>query len=199
MRPFTRISAPLCRVLMLLPLLAGVPAGALAEDGAAAAQSDGPVMFDARVVGDHNRARFIADLSLDVDVAVFTLADPYRIVIDMPEVRFALPRSEARIGRGLVADFRYGLISSGKSRVVIDVTVPVRIDKSFVVAPTNGQPARLVVDVVPTTREKFLEANACPSATTKRSRRGSSLTVKPKSASTPTLAIRISKTSSFGP
>lgn len=158
MRPFSRIS-DLLRAFATGVLLVAVIPAAFAKDAEPADAADGPVMFDARVVGDHNRARFVADISQDVEMSVFTLADPYRIVIDMPEVRFALPTGEKKAGRGLVADFRYGLISSGKSRVVIDVTVPVAIDKSFVVAPTDGQPARLVVDVVPTTREKFLEAN----------------------------------------
>jgi N-acetylmuramoyl-L-alanine amidase len=158
MRPINRTFALLRWTIAVLSLV--VPAlAAVAEEAPPPEKGDIPVMFDARVVGDHTRGRFIADVSRNLEMAVFTLADPYRIVIDMPEIRFALPRSEARIGRGLVADFRYGLISAGKSRIVIDVTVPVLIDKSFVVAPTDGQPARLVVDVVPTTREKFLEAN----------------------------------------
>ena len=42
---------------------------------------------------------------------------------------------------------------------VLDVTGPVHVDKSFVVPSADGQPARLVVDVVPTTRKAFLEAN----------------------------------------
>ena len=113
-------------------------------------------MLDARVVGDASRVRFVADLSAPVAIAVFGLADPYRIVIDLPEVHFVLPEGIGETGRGLVSAFRYGLISAGKSRVVIDVTGPVAIDKQFVVPPANGQPARLVIDLVPTTRDKFL-------------------------------------------
>ena len=62
-------------------------------------------------------------------------------------------------GRGLISAFRYGMISPGKSRIVLDVTEPVTVDKSFVVPPTDKQPARLVIDVVPTTRQAFLDTN----------------------------------------
>jgi N-acetylmuramoyl-L-alanine amidase len=41
----------------------------------------------------------------------------------------------------------------------LDVTGPVDVDKSFVLPPENDQPARLVIDVVPTTREAFLATN----------------------------------------
>jgi N-acetylmuramoyl-L-alanine amidase len=118
-----------------------------------------PIVFDTRIVGDANRTRFIADLTDSADVAVFTLADPYRVVVDMSEVGFRLPDDAGRDGRGLFSAFRYGLISPGKSRIVLDVSGPVRVDQSFVVPPAKDQPARLVIDVVPTTREAFLEAD----------------------------------------
>ena len=129
-----------------------------AASAATPAATDLPYMLDARVVGDVSRVRFIADMSVPVEAAVFGLADPYRIVIDLPEVRFVLPDGAGTTGRGMVSAFRYGLISAGKSRIVIDVSGPVAIDKQFVVPPANGQPARLVVDLVPTTRDKFLAA-----------------------------------------
>jgi N-acetylmuramoyl-L-alanine amidase len=134
------------------------PPPAIAEGPVTVAMAvDGPpVVFDARVVGDDQRVRFVADVSAKVDAGVFTLADPYRIVVDLPEVRFALPEEIGRTGRGLVSAFRYGLFASGKSRIVIDLAAPVKVDKTFVTEPAEGQPARLVIDVVPTTRESFL-------------------------------------------
>lgn len=132
---------------------------AVAQDSPADTAGTTPIVFDARVVGDSNRTRFVADLTDVADAAVFTLADPYRIVVDMSEVGFRLPETAGQDGRGLFSAFRYGLISPGKSRIVLDVTGPVKVDKSFVVAPAEDQPARLVIDVVPTSRESFLEAN----------------------------------------
>ena len=44
-----------------------------------------------RLGGDDKQTRFVVDLSQKIDVAAFTLADPYRVVIDLPQVTFQLP------------------------------------------------------------------------------------------------------------
>ena len=59
-------------------------------------------------------------------------------------------------GRGLVKAFRFGLVMPGGSRIVIDAAGPVRIDKAFVLDSVDGQPARLVVDLVAIDRDSFL-------------------------------------------
>jgi N-acetylmuramoyl-L-alanine amidase len=138
--------------LFLLALLAAQ--GALLAPADAA---DGATATDARIVGDDSRTRFVADLSERLDIAVFAMADPYRVIVDLPNVQFILPHGVGATGRGLVSAFRYGQIAPGKSRIVLDATGPVAIDKSFIVPPANGQPARLVVDLVPSTRDRFLE------------------------------------------
>jgi N-acetylmuramoyl-L-alanine amidase len=138
-----------------LGVFAGAPRPALAATAPDTAASV-PYVLDARVVGDDARVRFVIDTSAPLNAAVFALADPYRVVIDLPEARFVLPDDAGTKGRGLISAFRYGVISAGKSRIVIDVTGPIAIDKQFAVPPADGQPARLVVDLVPTTRDKFL-------------------------------------------
>lgn len=122
-----------------------------------AANPDAPVMTDVRMVGDAKRTRFVADLSANVEVTIFSLPDPYRVIVDLPEVTFRVPEGTGDNGRGLIKAFRYGQISPGKSRIVIDAGGPVAVDKSFVVPPSGGQPARLVIDVVPTSRKAFLD------------------------------------------
>jgi N-acetylmuramoyl-L-alanine amidase len=119
-----------------------------------------PAVVDARVLGDKDRTRFVLDLTSNVQPVVFPLADPYRLVIDLAEVRFQLPATIGQSGRGLVTAFRFGLFSPGKSRVVIDLTGPVKIDKTYVTDATADQPARLVVELVPSTRAQFLAAAA---------------------------------------
>ena len=89
-------------------------------------------------------------------MAAFTLADPYRVVIDLPQVTFKLPAKAGEHGRGLVKAFRYGLIMQGGSRIVLDTKGPVRVDKAFALAAADGQPARLVLDLVATDRDSFL-------------------------------------------
>ena len=118
-----------------------------------------PVATDARVGGDELQTRFVMDLDRKIDLHVFTLADPYRVVVDIPQVRFQMPPNTGDSGRGLIKTFRYGLVMAGGSRVVLDVTKPVRVDKAFVVDAADGAPARLVLDLAATDRDSFREKN----------------------------------------
>ena len=100
------------------------------------------------------------DFSQKVDLRAFTLADPYRVVIDLPQVTFKLPPKTGETGRGLVKAFRFGLVMQGGSRIVMDVDKPVRIDKAFVIDAAAGQPARLVVDLAAIDRDSFMKTLA---------------------------------------
>jgi N-acetylmuramoyl-L-alanine amidase len=95
-------------------------------------------------------------LSRRIDVRAFTLADPYRVVLDIPQVAFQLPPKAGESGRGLIKAFRFGLMMPGGSRMVLDLAKPARIEKAFVVDSTVDAPARLVLDLAPTDRESFL-------------------------------------------
>src|SRR5437868_3597333 len=119
-----------------------------------------PAATDARLGGDDNQTRFVMDLTRKVELRAFTLADPYRVVIDLPQVTFSLPPRTGEAGRGLVKAFRFGLVMQGGSRIVMDVNKPVRIDKAFVIEPAAGQPARLVVDLAATDRDSFMKTLA---------------------------------------
>jgi N-acetylmuramoyl-L-alanine amidase len=129
----------------------------------AAGAGDFPVASDVRVGGDAKQTRFVIDLSRKVEIHAFTLPDPYRVVIDLPQVAFQFPDRAGERGRGLVKAFRYGLVMAGGSRIVLDATGPVRVEKAFVLDPSDSQPARLVLDLVPATREAFLRAAAVDS------------------------------------
>ena len=50
-----------------------------------------PIASDARLAGDGKQTRFILDLDKAVTFRAFTLADPYRVVVDIPQVNFQLP------------------------------------------------------------------------------------------------------------
>ena len=123
------------------------------------------VALDARLAGDDKRTRLIVDLTRKVEMAAFTLADPYRVVVDLPAIGFDLPTASGRKGRGLVSAYRYGLFAPGKARIVLDAAAPVLIDKAFVLDPIDDQPARLVVDLVRTDRETFIRNAAVRTST----------------------------------
>ena len=114
-----------------------------------------PTVTDARIGAYPAKTRFVLELDRNVRYQAFTLADPYRVVIDLPEVAWAIARNRAK-RRGLVSDFRYGLFRAGISRVVLDVTGPVQIAKSFLLDPRAGKPWRLVIDLKTVSRQAFL-------------------------------------------
>ncbi|MBS1181850.1 MAG: amiC 1 [Proteobacteria bacterium] len=144
-----RFAASLRVAILAAAALACLVAAALAEAV--------PVATDGRVVGDNSRTRFVLDLSGEVELSAFTLAEPYRVVIDLPAIDFRLPAGTGSTGRGLVSDWRYGQFAAGRSRIVLDVIGPVKIDKAFMLPAIENQPARLVLDLLKTTAAVFDE------------------------------------------
>src|SRR5467141_4036999 len=108
---------------------------------------DFPVASDVRLAGDSKRTRFILDLDKNIQFRAFALADPYRVVVDLPQVTFQLASGAGTAGRGLIKAFRYGLVMPGGSRIVFDLAGPARIEKSYVLDAANGQPPRLVLEL----------------------------------------------------
>jgi N-acetylmuramoyl-L-alanine amidase len=159
------LRAGVALMALAVALLVGPPAGAneraaLVRPTMPAPPDTHPIATDARLGGDANRTRLVIDLSRTIDVAAFTLADPYRVVVDLPQVTFQLPSRIGDRGRGLVRAFRYGLVMQGGSRIVIDASGPVRIEKAFVLDAVDNDPARLVLDLVATDRESFMRTLA---------------------------------------
>jgi N-acetylmuramoyl-L-alanine amidase len=152
-RTLAIVSALSAAMLANAPALAAERTGALAKQ--ATATESLPVATDVRVGGNDKQTRFVVDMTQKIDLAAFTLADPYRVVIDLPQVSFKLSAQASEQSRGLVKAFRYGLIMQGGSRIVLDTKGPVRIDKAFVLDTADGQPARLVLDLSPTDRDSF--------------------------------------------
>ena len=132
--------------------------------GLAARAADEAIASGARLGGDGQESRFVLELDKPVAFRVFTLADPYRVILDMPQVNFQLKKGQDGVGAGLISAYRYGVFSEGKSRIVIDVLAPVAVRKSFMLKPVDGKPARLVLDLVRTDRSGFLAHTASAAA-----------------------------------
>jgi N-acetylmuramoyl-L-alanine amidase len=142
----------------LVALAAFVLASLTASAIEAPRRAEAVVANDARLAGDAARTRFVMDLDRAVELNAFPLADPYRVVVDLPETDFRLGPQAGREGRGLITAFRFGQIAPGRSRIVLDSREPALIERAFVVPPADGQPARLVVDVVRGSRDDVLRA-----------------------------------------
>ena len=147
-----------------LTLIAALSPPALAEAAAA------PVAVAARLTQDANSAQLVFDLSRSVDARAYTLGSPDRIVVDMPEVNFQIDPS---VGRFVVSRdaspikaFRFGLLATGRSRIVIDLqrlACPGAIEAKPII---DGAPAsRLKIELKPCNAAAFAalaETSAAP-------------------------------------
>ena len=122
----------------------------------AAAQAAEPTVSAVRLGQHPDKTRFVMELSAKTPYEVFTLSNPYRVVIDLPQVDWRIP--EDKMGEtqvGLVRALRFGLFSPTTSRVVLDAGGPVAVDKVFRLSPRETYPHRLVVDLKRVSQTQF--------------------------------------------
>jgi N-acetylmuramoyl-L-alanine amidase len=126
--------------------------------GTAARGEEPPVAVAARLSDDGETARLGFDLSGPVTASARALADPDRIVIDLPQVDFQIDAAVGRVGKpregALVKAYRFGLFGPGKSRVVIELAHPA------CVAKIETKP--IAADALPS--RLGIELRACPAA-----------------------------------
>lgn len=133
--------------------MAAVAAGALAA----------PTVKSVRV-GEHDQmTRLVLDLTDSADFKIFTLADPDRVVIDMPSAHWAPAERTLAIGRAGVTQVRFGHFTREVSRLVFDLARPLALRQACLLPPGRGNLGthRLVLDFVPASPEAF-RASAKP-------------------------------------
>ena len=121
-----------------------------------------PVVIGARIGEHEDHTRFVVEMSDPVKLRVFTLANPNRVVIDLPEVLWRLSAADKPTGAGVVRSYRYGLFRPGDSRFVIDLNGPVRAAQPVILPPEGGNGYRVVLDLFPTTEDKFEQTAGWP-------------------------------------
>ena len=144
------------RAVLAVGLMLAAMAGAAAVP--AAAQS-GATVLGVRIGGNPAATRFVLEMTQAVKPEVFTLANPYRVVVDLPEVAWTLPLNDIGAKGGLVEGFRFGLFEAGRSRLVIDVNAPVAVKGAFVIEPREGFRHRLVLDLERVAAAAFQDQN----------------------------------------
>jgi N-acetylmuramoyl-L-alanine amidase len=132
-----------------------VLAAALLSAFCVSAQAKDAIISAARIFGTMQSTRFEAEISSSVGFSATAVKGPYRVIIDLADVSFDLPTGAGRKAGGLISSFRYGLVEDRKSRIVLDVSGPVLIGKSQVIPAKGKKPARIVVEILPTTPENF--------------------------------------------
>ena len=125
-----------------------------------------PAMAEVTVTGvrlgeDVGRTRLVLDLSGPVDSHVFVLGNPYRLVVDLPELKWSAARQlpgESTVG--LVRNMRFGQFAPGVFRLVLDLSGPAEVTRSFTLPPGSGFPHRFVIDLAGIPVAKFKPGNA---------------------------------------
>jgi len=140
-------------VLLLTMLVCG---GIVAPGGPANAAST--VVTDIRIGSAGNTTRIVFEFTERLSARVFALADPYRVVIDLPEVGWRLPPKPLPVASGVYDRLRYGLYKPGNSRVVLDLRKPARIANAALIEPNGAYGHRLVLELTPSRRDAFLTA-----------------------------------------
>ncbi|PCI41821.1 MAG: N-acetylmuramoyl-L-alanine amidase [Rhodospirillaceae bacterium] len=123
-----------------------------------------PLISEVRVGLHGERTRVVLELDSSVKFDVFTLPEPYRVVLNLPEVRWNIDAQGLPENKGVLDGMRYGLFTPGTSRMVFDVKGPVNVHKVFLLKPLDGKRWRLVMDLSPTSETEFLEALAAKRA-----------------------------------
>ena len=116
-------------------------------------------------MGDQGGAtRLVLDISDHVAFRVFTLDNPYRVVIDLPVVDWRLDPGGDSLQLGIVAGYRHGRFDADTSRVVLDLSGPAEVARAFLLPPEGGSSYRLVLDLRPVDAETFVSGAPPPPA-----------------------------------
>jgi N-acetylmuramoyl-L-alanine amidase len=117
-----------------------------------------PVVTDARLGTHPGQTRLVLEVSQPVSYKIFTLANPYRVVVDFPALQWKVTRSDRRLSLGVVSSYRYGLFQAGVSRLVIDVKKPVQIARHQILRPASGRGHRFLIDLTAVGEADFKKA-----------------------------------------
>lgn len=165
-RKLSGLSTGLAAAAMMALALASPRAQAAGLVGARAAHVAAATSATATAVhlaSSADKAELTFDLTNAVAADAYVLADPDRVIVDLPEVDFLTappaPEKAARHRRraapGLVASYRFGLVAPGRSRIVVDLSGPARATATVVTAAGRS---RLVVALARTDAASFSAA-----------------------------------------
>ncbi|WP_425375575.1 N-acetylmuramoyl-L-alanine amidase [Rhizobium azibense] len=110
--------------------------------------------YGARIIGDDARTRVVIDFDRQPSFSVHYIANPERIVVDLPATAFGFHAKDLA-ARGLFKDIRYGTMDEGSARIVLSAVKPVKLATAKVQADEDGRGYRLVLDAEMTGKEEF--------------------------------------------
>lgn len=148
------------RSTLLTVFLAALVAGAVAQESQPVAVSPValPNVMDVRVTVTPERARLVIDLAAKTEFALVSLAGPDRLAIDVRAATFSVPEpSGAPAGEegSVISSYLVEQAGPDRVRTTLVLSSPAQVQQAYVLDPFEGQPARLVVDIIPATAEEF--------------------------------------------
>ena len=120
-----------------------------------------PIVSNVRMWEHPDKTRFVVDLTEKVDFEIEALTDPYRLVINLARVNWRVSSTGVLKKTGVVQNWRNGHYDykNFKYRIVLDLSGPVK-ENVMLLAPTQGNRYRLVVDLVPFTSRTMVSNRA---------------------------------------
>ena len=109
----------------------------------------------AETVTDGDATIFSLALSRGVPAQIFTLDNPYRVIVDLPDLAFKLPPGTGKDAKGLVKVFRYGLFAENKARIVIEASGPVKVGAADMQRTGSNGAVILKLRLVATDAQEF--------------------------------------------
>ncbi|MFZ3033979.1 MAG: N-acetylmuramoyl-L-alanine amidase [Parvibaculum sp.] len=137
--------------------------------GTPAESGDGQALANVSGIrlGEHgDETRFVVEMKegVQVEYQVFTLANPYRVVIDVHNADSTLPDVAGIKGHGIITSYRYGAFVDNIFRIVIDTKDPAAVARNFTLDPQGGFGRRIVLDLAKTDPVTFMASLAVPAA-----------------------------------
>jgi N-acetylmuramoyl-L-alanine amidase len=121
------------------------------------ASAEDPILaYGARIAGDDARTRIVIDLDREPKFSVHYLADPPRVVVDLPATAFGFPAKDLE-ARGLFKDIRYGTMDADSARIVLTAIKPVKLVLAKVQTDESGKGQRLVLDAEMVPPDQFAD------------------------------------------
>ena len=91
------------------------------------AQAVPPGVDKVRVQTHSGFTRVVIETTAPIAPNLFTMGRPHRLVIDMPELQWRIPRPSGLVNTALVTRFSFGLFQPGVSRLVLNLSGPTQI------------------------------------------------------------------------
>ena len=146
---------------MLRRVVVTILAAVLLFSGHAAVVSAQPAVTSVRT-GEHvGLTRLVLDVTEKVDFHTFTLADPYRVVVDLSLLDWKVTASEDD-RRGVISRLRFGHFERRTSRMVIEALGPVEVKRAFLLPPQGDWAYRFVIDLAPVDEASFVNSVGAP-------------------------------------